>query len=1224
MKKNNYICPPVLYKRPISKNNFGYNSLLQKCKSHIQEINIYANEEEQSSNYNLKEKVQTNNDNLKFKYLYSNFKHFKKLKLNMPFCNSSRYSAKNQIKKNKLKSNFNEIKDNNSLFFFEKDNNNKIFPNFNNNTCNISLNQHFYNIDYNNFANASNSLLKKDDIENNTEKIKNPQKYKNFLNIKNNYNFQTSNKCNKKKNIYLNLNNKILKPKKIKVITNSYDSFDNNSKNLFLKNAITNRNNKKKLINLNIYPNKCFINLNKTTELNDYSNLNRILTDRKIIPNLNLSNSNYTEKYIQFANSIDNPIFKYKKKIISRKSVNKNNDNNSHHFDMKNKIPIYNYKQQIISLNHSQEKIYEFNRYMNLKENKNNKYNSFVKDKLSPRMYKNQNQKISFNRFDKNNKISNNLPKFNKLLYNNINNSLNINDSYRINDSKNLSEKKQLSFNAAVNKCNDGLKIIAVKNNSNKTKFINNKANIFLNKLKNCINSNNRFKLINVTRKNISKEKFDRLNMTKPEEYITKRINNFSNNKQKLKKISLNKLIKNEKMKSKLNIMSSKGKKNAMNLKKIFIENLLTEGNRKLTITDTNLSSNRQINLTQNNNYIRNIKINKKKKIINDDKNIINTSLGNLLKKIRKVKYKDRKKDELQLNKKQINKSKVLINQTSSQIAISQRLNQPKFSNKVNIDNELSSNISEDSTKTKENNEFMEQSKKLSDYIKDYYSKNHNYPQTNLNFYRIGRVIGQGGFAKVNLGLNVLTGRVVAIKSFNKNIKTKGGDKINMDKILYEINLMRKLNHQNITKILETFEDEQYYFIIMEYINGGNLFSYVKKRRKLSEKVAKFIFRQIILGIQHIHSQLIVHRDIKLENILIDMNNNIKICDFGIGIVLSSENQPLYSHCGTPVYIAPEIILSTKEKGYNGFPVDIWSAGIALYIMISGKLPFNLNESHNDFDNLDEDNSKGKNKKLKYEIIHKEPKYLENISDELRDLLKGLLNKDPKKRLTCEEILNHPWLDDIHSHKIHLFSKDERNLLSQTYVDFRKKKCDDLIENFTLSNLFKDKNNEEKYNCETKSSLLAPFNSINYEYFKIEFNKNKKVTKDEFEDCKNKKIIIENDLLNFSNKAKELNFQYELNNNKEVDNGVLILSKSNIESISSSFSNANSKNNDKLINFNFANNEMNNISDERLKNILSQIEKLGYNREYVIKSLKNNFLNHATTIYFLLLNYEKI
>ena len=95
----------------------------------------------------------------------------------------------------------------------------------------------------------------------------------------------------------------------------------------------------------------------------------------------------------------------------------------------------------------------------------------------------------------------------------------------------------------------------------------------------------------------------------------------------------------------------------------------------------------------------------------------------------------------------------------------------------------------------------------------------------------------------------------------------------------------------------------------MEYINWGNLFSYVKKRRKLSEKVAKFIFRQIILGIKHIHSQLIVHRDLKLENILIDMDKNFKICDFGICIILLSQNQVLYSHCGTPMYIAPEILL---------------------------------------------------------------------------------------------------------------------------------------------------------------------------------------------------------------------------------------------------------------------------------------------------------------------------
>ena len=339
----------------------------------------------------------------------------------------------------------------------------------------------------------------------------------------------------------------------------------------------------------------------------------------------------------------------------------------------------------------------------------------------------------------------------------------------------------------------------------------------------------------------------------------------------------------------------------------------------------------------------------------------------------------------------------------------------------------------------------------------------------------------------------------------------------------------------------------------------------------------------------------------------------------------------LHSHCGTPMYIAPEIILSNKEKGYKGFPVDIWSAGIALYIMISGKLPFNLDESPENLDALEKnkDNKQEKNKRLKEEILKKEPKYIENISDELRDLLKGLLNKDPKKRLNCEQILNHPWLEDSHSHKINLFSKAEKNLLRQTYIDYRKIKMDELIENFTMSNLFgEQKNSDEKYNCETKSSLLAPFNSINFEYFNIsEINKKKCKDNNEFEDFCNKKLIIENDLFVFSNKAKEFNYQYELDNNKEVDNGVLINTKSINESNSSSFSNANSKRNfinDKSLNLNFEDNELTNITNFKREKILCQIESLGYDREYVIRSLKNNFLNHATTIYFLLMNYEKI
>ena len=212
---------------------------------------------------------------------------------------------------------------------------------------------------------------------------------------------------------------------------------------------------------------------------------------------------------------------------------------------------------------------------------------------------------------------------------------------------------------------------------------------------------------------------------------------------------------------------------------------------------------------------------------------------------------------------------------------------------------------------------------------------------------------------------------------------------------------MKQLNHPNITKILEHFESEKYYLIIMEYINGGNLFSFVKKRRKLSEKTAKFLFRQIIEGIKYIHSKNIVHRDIKLENILIDINNNIKICDFGIGKILDNKNRKLHDQCGTPMYMAPEIILSTKENGYDAFPVDLWSAGIALYIMLSGTLPFTI--KGDDIPSISQDD-KNNNFALQYAIINNEPKEIDNISIQAIDLLKGLLNKNPKKRFNCDDV----------------------------------------------------------------------------------------------------------------------------------------------------------------------------------------------------------------------------
>ena len=615
------------------------------------------------------------------------------------------------------------------------------------------------------------------------------------------------------------------------------------------------------------------------------------------------------------------------------------------------------------------------------------------------------------------------------------------------------------------------------------------------------------------------------------------------------------------------------------------------------------------------------------------------------------------------------------------------------FSNINDINNDNNNNemtlsqynptLSSRSSTSYDANYYMKESLKLSCYISKYYNKYKKYPNTSLQFYKYGRLIGQGAFGKVNLGLNILTGRIVAVKSFNKNNSELTGD--NMKKIKYETDLMKKLNHPNITKILEMFEDEKYFLIIMEYINGGNLFSFVKKRRKLSEKTAKFLFRQIILGIKYIHEQNIVHRDIKLENLLIDLNNNVKICDFGIGRKITSKNQLLYDQCGTLMYMAPEILLSTKEKGYEGFPVDIWSSGISLYIMLSGTLPFNYknkkngDEEEENEDNEDEEDSiSDKSKKndddnfeLQYSIVYKEPKYIEKISDEARDLLKGLLNKDPKKRLTCDQILNHPWLYNFKEKntspsKFHLFTKAEMIMLSKTFIDYRRANSDDLKENFTLSNLEcennKNKNNSNEQNITSKSSILAPYNSIISEYDSSSHRLSLK-SDDPFNDFNNSKIKLEKDQIIFSKKIKEYNRLYELNNNGEVDNGVLINSKTQSSiNISDRSSRSNHKNdildlnissgscvvfneNDDVIevkkikelireqnkekNKDNKNDSQSNINEEleqkmKVNNILSQMLLMGYDKKYVMDCVKKNELCHASAVYYLMMNYEKI
>ena len=535
------------------------------------------------------------------------------------------------------------------------------------------------------------------------------------------------------------------------------------------------------------------------------------------------------------------------------------------------------------------------------------------------------------------------------------------------------------------------------------------------------------------------------------------------------------------------------------------------------------------------------------------------------------------------------------------------------------------SEISKVSTVMRDSKYYMNKSSELIKYIQTFYSKNKSYPETKINFYLYGRRIGQGAFGKVNLGLNVLTGRVVAIKSFKTTPIKKFQHK--MKKIQYETELMKRFNHKNITKILEVFNDEEYMLIIMEYINGGNLFSFVKKRRKLSEKMAKFLFRQIILGIQHIHSKNVVHRDIKLENILIDFDNNVKICDFGIGKVLENEDELLYDKCGTPMYMAPEIILANDDNGYKGFPVDIWSSGITLYIMLSGSLPFNIKNKNNNKEDMALNSIKDKNNIfLQNQIINVKPKEIENISIEAKNLLKGLLNKNPSKRLTCSQILNHPWLKHSNNNmdSLNLFTKAELTMMSKTYIDYRKGELEDLKENFTLSNLRNDEIKLEEKNVTTKSTILDPFNScINND--NNSSNNDLVIMEDSFDDFKNENIKLENDIMIFNNKVKEFNLNFEVNNNQEVDNGMIIKTQSESDNVSSSSSMNNSLSlND--ISKDFIEEKNNNKKNELNvdKNILNEIEQYGYDKKYVLNCIENNKLCHASTVFYLLKNYKDI
>ncbi|XP_041659965.1 serine/threonine-protein kinase DCLK1b [Cheilinus undulatus] len=266
-------------------------------------------------------------------------------------------------------------------------------------------------------------------------------------------------------------------------------------------------------------------------------------------------------------------------------------------------------------------------------------------------------------------------------------------------------------------------------------------------------------------------------------------------------------------------------------------------------------------------------------------------------------------------------------------------------------------------------------------------------PATIAERYKVGRTLGDGNFAVVRECVERSTGREYALKIISKD-KCRGKEHM----IQSEVSILRRVKHPNIVLLIEEMDTNSDLFLVMELVKGGDLFDAITSSNKYTEKDASCMLFNLASAIKYLHSLNIVHRDIKPENLLVyehsDGSKSLKLGDFGLATVV---NGPLYTVCGTPTYVAPEII---AETGY-GLKVDIWAAGVITYILLCGFPPFRGGE---DQEVLFEQILKGA---LEFPAPH-----WDNVSDSAKALITGMLQVEGNQRFTAVQVLDHPWVND--------------------------------------------------------------------------------------------------------------------------------------------------------------------------------------------------------------------
>ncbi|XP_022106830.1 hormonally up-regulated neu tumor-associated kinase-like [Acanthaster planci] len=265
--------------------------------------------------------------------------------------------------------------------------------------------------------------------------------------------------------------------------------------------------------------------------------------------------------------------------------------------------------------------------------------------------------------------------------------------------------------------------------------------------------------------------------------------------------------------------------------------------------------------------------------------------------------------------------------------------------------------------------------------------------------YLVGETIGEGSFGKVRSGTHTLTGEKVAMKIIDKKLIAKR-EYVRKNLRREAVVLQRLTSHPNIIRLYEVLETANNYYLVTEFAQGGPFMRYLCDRKKLSERETRKFMRQLVSAVDYMHQAEVVHRDIKIENFLLDEDSNLKVIDFGLSNILGPDGL-LKTQCGSPAYAAPEIFCNASYSP----AVDVWSIGVNMYAMLTGELPFIVDPPTN-------------MTKLHAKIIQG-CTIPQNLTRDCRDLLGKLLTANETERISLRDVMHHPWINRGYTHRLH-------------------------------------------------------------------------------------------------------------------------------------------------------------------------------------------------------------